>query len=270
MSLIAELHSKVRNILKAAGEKKAVVPSDPGDPDELQPDYRVGKASPTKADVAEAKDDQEDETEGVEGEKGNDDADAAPKENKDAGLDEEDEDDEDEPEGDDGQGRPLEKGFDEFGNKDLSDTEVREILKGYASAPNYGPETSPLPTKDLLDGGEDLKAVLDDVLNLILHQQAKLENYSEVMDDLRAELARMKKGMGKNEREIAKAFEVLGDPKTAPGMPPRAVVKALIPAAPAAPAAPCGADLANTLFADLKAGRISQTQAQAMCREARA
>ena len=274
MTLLADLHDKVRSILKAAGEKKAVVPTDPGDPDELQPDYRVGKSSPTDADVKDAKEDGEDAQDGEGdgacekcGGKGCDEC------KEEAPAPEPNKEDSEQPEGLEEQpekGRPVEKGFDEFGNKDLSDEEVREVLKSYADAPNFGIETNPIPQDDLLEGGVDLKKVLDDVMALILHQQEKLDNYSSVMDDLRAELARMKKGMGKNEREIAKAMDLLGDPKTAPGMPPRAVVKALIPAAPAAPAAPCGADLANTLFADLKAGRISQTQAQAMCREARA
>jgi len=270
MTLLAELHEKVRSILKASGEKKAAVPTDPGDPDELQPDYRVGDASPTKADAKEAGSEEpaEDE-EGIEGKDGKDSKAAVPGEERDDEAEEEKPEDEDEPEGDDGVGRPLEKGFDEFGNRDMSDDEVRSILKSYATAPNFGIETNPIPQKDLLTEGVDLKGVLDDVLALILHQQEKLDNYSSVMDDLRAELARMKKGMAKNEREIAKAMDVLGDPKTAPGMAPRSVIKALIPAAPEAPASR-GADLANTIYADLKAGRMTHEQAQAKCREARA
>jgi len=268
MTLLADLHEKVRNILKASGEKKAVVPTDPGDPDELQPDYRVGKASPTKGDLDKAEN--EDEESGLPKGDGKNEPVSAPKENRDpdAGDDEEDEDDEDELPGDDGEGRPLEKGFDEFGNKDLTDEEVREVLKSYSSAPNFGIETNPIPQNDLLTGGVDLKNVLDDVMALILHQQEKLDNYSSVMSDLKDEIARMKKGMDKHEREIAKAFDVLGDPKTALAALPRAINKAL-PEPPAAPLNNRGETLANQIFSDMKAGRIDSTRAMALCREAR-
>lgn len=265
MSLFAELQFKVRTLLKAAEEKgaddkagkKAVVPADPGDPDKLQPDYRVGDASPTDADTDEAKeatgkDDEEAEKDGDTQGETTDEEDEGEGEDPTVG-EEEDTDDQ----------RPIAKGFDEFGNRDLSEAETRSLLK----ALEYG-VTPPMSPEKIIAGGEDIKSVLDDIMALLVHQQGKLESNAAVMSDLLSEIARLKQGHADQEREITKALGLLGNPLTAPAEAPRGISKSFVPPS-AMPAAMNGEALANEIFRDLKAGRISAETAQAKCREAR-
>jgi len=268
MSLFTEIQTQVRSLLKAAVEKaddkdkKAAVPGDPGDPDKLQPDYRVGNASPTDKDADEAKEETgKADEEGADPAADGAEAGAADGAEEGAEAPEAGEGDGDEEDDDDQ--RPIAKGFDEFGNRDLDEAETRALLK----ALDYG-VTPPIDPKKILDGGEDLKGMLDDILALLVHQQGKLEANGAVMSDLLGEIARLKKGQAENEREITKALSALGNPLTAPAEAPRGIAKSFVPPT-AVPTAINGEGLANEIFHDLKAGRIDSATAMAKCREAR-
>ena len=283
MSALSDLHTAVRSILKGIKEDpakkvggKAPVPTNPGDPDELQPDPRVGDASPTKADATKAKADAEPETDGEadpeadpEGEDGEVNPPATTKEEEggegDTTTTGEEGDDPENPQRP-GAKRPVAKGFDEFGNRDLEPGEVRSLLK----ALEYG-VTPPMTQDKLLHEGENLKAVLDDILKFLTHAAQKMEGHDVIMGDIFAELDRLKKGSDVHDREIAKALSLYGDPTKAPAEAPRAISKSLVlpSTPPAAPALP-GADVANEIYSALKAGKMTNAQAMQRCRETRA
>jgi hypothetical protein len=286
MSVLSELQTKVRSLLKAVAEDKTpdkgrrpAVPADPGDPDELQPDYRVGDASPTKADAEKAKDEAKPEVDGEanpgEDPAGEDGTVDPPKttEEEEAGESEKPNPGEEGTEGEDPErpsdkdkNRPVAKGFDEFGNRDLDPGEVRSLLK----ALEYG-VTPPMAQDKLLHEGEDLKTVLDDILKFLTHAAQKMESHDVIMSDLFAELDRLRKGADVHDREIAKALNMLGNPTTAPAEAPRALAKSFTPptAVPAAQALP-GADVANEIYSAMRAGKMTNAEAMQKCRETRA
>jgi hypothetical protein len=284
MSVLSELQSAVRGILKSLDDKKpkaddkaqkTPVPDDPGDPDELQPDPRAKGASPTKGDLNKAKEDgsdpdgdtRPDDEGGDDGESTEGQEDGS--ENADDGTEPDNKGDATEPDKDpddkDDKGRPVSKGFDEFGDRDMSPDEVRRLMKSL----DYG-VTPPIPEDKLLNGGEDLEATLKDILTLLTHVTQSMESNQAITSDLMSEIERMKKGMAEHDRQITKALQTLGDPLTAPAEVPRAISKAIVtpPAAPANPALP-GAEVADQIFAGLKSGAMTHAQAMQKCREAR-
>lgn len=224
--------NRVRTLLKAlGGEEKdgvAPVPNAPPDPDALPTDSRMDGASPSEGDLADAGAHQapQGEAPGPDGE-GDDDGDEG------------------------GDGRPVQKGFDDFGNHDLSDDEVRELLKSFGVTP-------PTDEDKIAKGGVDVESVLEAILQ-------GMERQNAVIVDLKKEVARLRSGHAENERSIAKALDALADPRTAPAAPPRAVAKAL-PAEPAPQGAVNRADLATRLFEDVRAGRLSPEAARAQAR----
>ena len=266
MSVLSALHDQVRSLLKSISEEKpekggkAAVPKDPGDPDELQPDYRVDGAQPSKKDMEGAKGN------GDEVEEEEEDGGAPPEDTEGEEVDEEGEEPTDGEKAGAEEGRPVATGFDEFGNADISPEETRELLKSL----KYG-ETPPIPEEKLLDGGEDLKAMLDDILTLLAHATQKLEANSAIMSDLMSEIDRLKKGAARQERQITKALEALGNPITAPAAAPRGIAKSYAnPQTPPseAPVADKGA-LANDIFFAMRAGKMTHAEAISKCREAR-
>jgi hypothetical protein len=271
MSVLSTLQTQVRLLLKAATEekpakgRKPAVPTDPGDPDELQPDYRVDGAQPSKKDLADDPDGDGDK-DGNEVEADEEDGGAPPET---TGEEEEEEDEKptvDEEEGADSQ-RPMAKSFDDFGNADLSAEETRNLLK----ALDYG-VTPPMAEDKLLDGGDDLKGILDDILVLLTHTTQKQERQDAIMNELLTEIDRLKKGAAKQDREITKAMAALGDPTRAPAAAPRAISKSFVnPGIPpeVAPVVDGGA-LANEIFFALKAGKMTPAEATQKCRAAHA
>lgn len=256
-NLLAGIQVRVREIMKAiAGPEKpgrdVEVPTPPGDPDEIQPDARVGDASPTTADIKEAKEDaappppppmEGGDGDGDEGGDGSGDGD-----------------------GDEGKEKPPfmkalgdGDGFDSFGNKDMSPAETRGMEKA------YGNGTGHVEPKELLDGGPDLMTLLVQLLDTIEDNHVR---QSMVLDELKAEVAKLKSGQSVNDRKISKALEDFGVlATTAPK--PRAFTKAL-PEPPPAPEAPTSKEVSNDIFRKMKAGQMSTNDAMAKARQLRA
>lgn len=236
---IADLTARAREILKALApedkEATARVPVPPEDPDAIEPDPRVGDASPEAEEIEEAGEEAEaGEPEGAEGGE-----EPAPEE---------------EPE------EPAEKAFaedgneefDAHGNRDMDPEELRSMAKA------YGNGTGLAEPEELAKGGLDLEGTLSAILNV-------LEDQNAVIKELRSEMTKLKAGSKENERKLAKAFETLGDLRVPVPAGPKAITKAL-PEPPAGPVV----NPADKIYTDLKAGRMSHEDAMRMCRELRA
>ena len=157
-AILAALGERARSILKAleTDKKETSVPVAPPDPDALPADPRIAgaDASPKEADIKEAGESQpaqappgtEDEGASTEG------GEASP------------EDDTDE---DEGEGRPVKKGFDEFGDADLDPEEMRSLLKAYGVTP-------PAEEDKIKAGGVDVEGILEAILQGLESQGAVL------------------------------------------------------------------------------------------------
>lgn len=145
-------------------------------------------------------------------------------------------------------------GFDEHGNHDLSEEESRALAKA------YGNGTGSADEQTLLHGGLDVEEVLHSILQA-------MEDQTVVIKTLQAEIANLKSGQSATNRKIAKALDgAPGD--AAPVIPeapkPRAVTKAIPQAPVSAPAV-----TPDQLFADLRAGKITQDKARELARDSR-
>ena len=203
--MLEEVRSRARMMLKALkgdegkDEKQpAPVPEVPEDADRLDP--RVGDASPTDADLEEAKNPEEGEGE-------------------DGGGD---------PKPGEGTGEEDEEGFDEFGHKDM---DPREIKKAF---PNIGH----LFMEEALDELEENETKPGQT-PLLAELLAAMKGITDAVAQINAEMTRLRKGSEAQGRELKKALEsgaVLEDRlnkihETAPAAAPRAIAKAMVPQA---------------------------------------
>ena len=241
---LAALGDRVRAVLKALSEDKkdeAPVPVPPPDPDALPADPRVegADASPKDKDLDEAGEAQA--AAPVEPPPGDEGKGSAPG----GGA-------EDAEEGQDDQGRPVSNSFDEFGNADLDPDEMRAIMKSYGVTP-------PTDEDKLAHGGVDVESILEAILQGMESQTAELSA-------LRKEVARLRSASAENERSIAKALDSLADPRTALAAPARAITKAITPDLTPGPTGETEAQFSTRLFQDVKAHRLSESDARVQMR----
>ncbi len=244
-----KIQGQVREVLKSIGAIRdghdAVAAEPPADPDSLDP--RLDDAAPTESSMAAAGEEAaagqgaDGAEEGEEGEEG---------EGGEGGSSEEDQ-------GEDGDGRPVEKalpsGEDEFGNHDFSVEEIRRLEKA------YGNGTGEAEPSELLKGGLDLETVLEGILRA-------MEDQNVVIRALRDEISSLKAGQTATNRKLSKAISGLAPQPLLPIPPaPKAISKALPSASvPAVPAL-----TPDEIFARMKAGTLSQSEAVAAARQAR-
>ncbi|HWQ08264.1 MAG TPA: hypothetical protein VN436_04125, partial [Holophaga sp.] len=155
----------------------------------------------------------------------------------------------------DEEGRPVKKGFDEFGNRDLGPDEMREMLKAYGVTP-------PVLEDEAAHGGEDIEGILASILSA-------LQSQNKVVNDLKAEVARLRGENVERDRSIAKALDSIADPRMAPAAPVRAITKANPEAQPPA-GAQTEAQFSTQLFADVRDGKLTADQARVKAREFKA
>lgn len=261
----AKIQGQVREVLKSIGALKpgAVAAEPPADPDAL--DQRLDGAAPTEGGMAAAgaeaaagsggagADGSDPEGEGGSPEPdGNEDDDDA----SDSGGDEGDEGDE---------GRPVNKsladddGSDVFGNKDLSDEEVRALAK------SYGNGTGKADPEDLLKGGPDLEGVLASILRGMEDQQIILQALHDEITSLKAGQTATNRRLSKALTDLQPGAELANPPVPipAPKAVTRVAVKALGEGTSQVRLTP------DQIFHQMKAGTLTQDAAVAAARQAR-
>lgn len=273
--VLKALGDQARAILKAITPDKkkdgeAPVPVPPPDPDALPTDTRVegADASPKKGDLDKAGESQAAAPQPPAGGEGEGEG-GAPAPAKPEGGEPDPEGGEPKPEGGEpdpeggegeedeegGEGRPVKKSFDEFGNRDLGPDEMRQMLKSYGITP-------PATEDEAAHGGEDVESILASILSA-------LESQNKVISDLKAEVARLQSGNVERDRSIAKALDSLADPRLAPAAPARAITKANAEAQPPAEVL-TEAQFATQVFSDVRAGKLTDDQARVKVREFKA